>query len=217
MKKLFLSLIALVFLMGCAATPQKKSGFLGEYYGDLKPGVMVDDPKLIWVKPAVDFKKYKKVMVEYVIFAFAEDSEYKGIDADEMKKLADAASLALAKALEKEFPVVADPGPDVIRIRTAIVDLKQSRPGLSAVSSVMPVGLAISLVKKGTTGSYTGSGATTAQMMILDSMNSEVLAAGEDQKTAEFTERFTAWGSVEDSFKFWGERLTKNMVRLLKK
>ena len=37
--------------------------------------------------------------MDYVIFALAPDSEYKGIDADEMKKLADAASLALVNAL----------------------------------------------------------------------------------------------------------------------
>ena len=152
-----------------------------------------------------------------MIFAIAEDSEYKGIDADELKKMADAASLGLVEALKKEFPVVSEPGPDVIRIRTAIVDLKPSRPGVSAVSTVMPVGLAVSLVKKGTSDAWTGSGATTAQMMVLDSTSNEVLAAGEDQRAARFDERFTKWGSVEEVFKFWGERLTKNLVGLLKK
>jgi hypothetical protein len=207
-----------MFLAGCATTaPPQKSGFLGEYYSNLKPGVGEGGAKLIWIKPGVDFTKYKKVMVDYVIFSFAEDSEYKGIDADEMKKIADAASLALVTAIQKEFPLVGEPGPDVIRIRSAIVDLKQSRPVLSGVTTVLPVGLAVSLVKKGTTDAWTGSGATTAEMMVLDSMSQEVLAAGQDQRAAGFTERFTSWGSVEDAFKFWGERLTKNLVGMLKK
>ncbi len=218
MKKFFVLLMGMVFLAGCAtATPKKQSGFLGEYYNNLQPGLQEGGAKLIWIKPGVDFKKYKKVMVDYVIFAIAEDSEYKGIDADELKKMADAASLGLVEALKKEFPVVSEPGPDVIRIRTAIVDLKPSRPGVSAVSTVMPVGLAVSLVKKGTSDAWTGSGATTAQMMVLDSTSNEVLAAGEDQRAARFEERFTKWGSVEEVFKFWGERLTKNLVGLLKK
>jgi hypothetical protein len=37
----------------------------------------------MWIKTGVDHTRYKKVMVDYVIFAFAEDSEYKGIDANE--------------------------------------------------------------------------------------------------------------------------------------
>jgi hypothetical protein len=218
MKKLFVLLMGLMFLAACATTaPKDQSGFLGDYYKKLQPGLEEGGPKLAWIKPNVDFTKYKKVMVDYVIFAFAEDSEYKGIDANEMKKIADAASLALVDAIKEKFPVVAEPGPDVVRIRTAITDLKQSRPVLSGVTSVIPVGLAISLVKKGATSSWTGSGATTAELMALDSMTNEVLAAGEDTRAAGFTERFTKWGSVEDAFKFWGARLTKRMVALMKK
>jgi hypothetical protein len=135
MKKVFVLLMGLMFLAACGTTaPQKKSGFLGEYYNVLKPGLEEGGPKLIWMKPGVDFSKYKKVMVDYVLFAFAEDSEYKGIDGDEMKKIGDGASLALVNAIKKDFPIVSEPGPDVIRIRAAIVDLKPSKPGLSAVT-----------------------------------------------------------------------------------
>lgn len=218
--------IALVsFVTSCAtAGPQskqsaaasKKTVFLGDYYKNLKPGGE-GQPKLMWIKPGVDYTKYKKVMVDYVLFAIAEDSGYKGIDADEMKKIADDASLALLNAIQVEFPVVSEPGPDVLRVRTAIVDLKPSKPGLSAVSTVMPVGLGISILKKGATDSWTGSGGTIAEMMILDSMTNEVIACGEDQKTAEFSERFTKWGSIEEAFDFWGERLTKRLVNFTKK
>jgi hypothetical protein len=201
---------------GSAAAPQK-TGFLHGYYEKLKPGTAKGDPKLMWIKPGVDHTKYKKVMVDYVIFAFAEDSEYKGIDANEMKKLADGTSQALVNALKKELPVVSEPGPDVLRVRTAIIDLKQSHPVLSGVTSVVPVGLGISIVKKGATDSWTGSGATAAEMMILDSMTNEVLGAGEDQMAAGFTERFTKWGSVEEAFEFWGERLAKRLVNFTKK
>ena len=200
-----------------SAAAQQKTGFLHGYYEKLKPGTAEGDPKLMWIKPGVDHTKYKKVMVDYVIFAFAEDSEYKGIDANEMKKLADSASLALVNALKKELPVVSEPGPDVLRVRTAIIDLKQSHPVLSGVSSVVPVGLGISILKKGATDSWTGSGATTAEMMVLDSMTNGVLGAGEDQMAAGFTERFHKWGSVDEAFEFWGERLANRLVNFTKK
>jgi hypothetical protein len=200
-----------------SATAPQKSGFLQGYYEKLEPGKTKDDPKLMWIKPGVEYTKYKKVMVDYVIFAFADDSEYKGIDATEIKKIGDEASKALVNSLKKEFPVVSDPGPDVIRIRTAIVDLKQSHPVISGVTSVVPVGLAINIVKKGATDSWTGSGATTAEMMVLDSRTNEVLAAGEDDASAGFTERFSKWGSVDEAFEFWGERLTKRLVKFTKR
>ena len=213
------------FVISCASTGSQSikssaapqmTGFLGDYYKNLKPGGE-GDARLLWIKPGVDFTKYKKVMVDYVIFAFSEDSEYKGIDADEMKKIADDASLAFVNAIEEEFLVVSKPGPGVLRVRAAIVDLKQSKPGLSAVSTVVPVGLGISLIKKGAVDSWTGSGATTAEMMVLDSMTNEVLGAGVDTKSAEFEERFTKWGSTEEAFTFWGERLTKRLVNITKK
>jgi len=216
MQRIFATLIGMMFLAGCATTPPQKSVFLGEYYNKLQPIGEGGETK-VWIKPGADFTKYKKVMVDYVIFSFADESEYKGIDANEMKKLADDASLALVNALKEDFPVVAEPGPDVIRLRAAITDLKQSSPVLSGVTSVLPVGAAISLIKHGTTDSWTGSGATTAELMVLDSMTNEVLAAGEDKQVAGYTDRSSKWGSAEDAFKAWGERIANRLLNLTKK
>lgn len=219
MKKLFVLIMGLLFLSSCAGNTskvQQDSVFLGEHYQKLQPGTEETDPKLMWMKPGVDYKKYDKIMVDYVIFAFAEDSEYKGIDANELKKLADSASEVFVRTIGKDFPVVSEPAPDVLRIRVAITDLKQSSPGLSAVTSIVPVGLAVSLVKKGSSDSWTGSGATTAEMLVVDSMTNEVLAAGQDTLQAEFEDRFSKWGSAEEAFTFWAERFTKRLNTLLK-
>jgi len=210
-----MGIILVSFITSYASAGSQKTMFLGDYYNKMKPGAK-GEAKLHWIKPGVDFSKYKKVMVDYVIFAFAEDAEYKGIDANEMKDIGDRASLALINSVKEHFTVVSKPGPDVIRVRTAIVNLKPSKPGLSAVTTVMPVGLGISLFKKGATDSWTGSGATEAEMMVLDSMTNEVLASAHVEKTAEFDERFSKWGSVDESFKFWGELFSKRLKNLSK-
>jgi hypothetical protein len=160
-----------------------------------------------WLKPGVDFSKYNKIMLDSVIFFFADDSESKGIDPQEMKELADGCNQQFANVLKGTYPIVSEPGPDVIRLRFAITDLKQSRPALSAVTSVVPIGLGISLVKKGATDSWTGSGATNAEFMAMDSMTNDVIAVAQDARSAGFTERFSKWGSTEEAFKFWGERI----------
>ena len=189
-----------------AATAPPTEGFLDGYYKDLQPGPE-GGAKMRWLKPGVDFGQYNKIMLDSVIFYFADDSESKGIDAQDMKELADACNLEVVNVLKDAYPIVAEPGPDVLRLRFAITDLKQSRPVLSAVTSVVPIGLGISLVKKGATGSWSGSGATSAEVMALDSMTSDVIAVAQDDKSAGFTERFSKWGSTEEAFKFWAERL----------
>lgn len=214
MKKTLILLMGMMLIVGCATTenakmgsaPKSKTGFLGDYSKNLAPGPE-GGAKLRWLKPGVNFGKYNKIMLDSVIFFFSDDSEYKGMDPQELKEIADAANLQLVNVLKGQYPIVAEPGPDVARIRFAITDLKQSRPVISGITSVVPIGIGISLVKKGATGSWTGSGATGAEVMVLDSMTNEVIAVAKDDQSAGFTERFSKWGSAEDAFKFWAERI----------
>jgi hypothetical protein len=214
MKKLLVLLMGLMVLAACATAPKYAGVFVPKEYTDqLKPSPY-DKNALQWTSPGYDFTKINKFMVDYVVFSLAPDSEYKGIDALEMKKLADAASKALVDAIKAKYPVVSEPGPDVARVRFAITDLKQSRPVLSAVTSVVPVGLAISIVKKGATDEWTGGGLTKGEVMVLDSMTNQVIAAGYGDYSAKFAERFTKWGSVEDAFKHWGEMITLRLTEM---
>jgi hypothetical protein len=189
-----------------AAPEAQKVGFLGEYYKYLQPGPE-GGAKMRWLEPGVDFSKYNKIMLDRVTFFFAADSESKDIDPAEMKALEDSCNQQLVNTLKASYPIVTEPGPDVVRLRLAITDLKQSRPLLSACTSVIPISLGISTLKKATTGSWTGSGATSAEFMAIDSMSGNVIAVAQDEKSAGFTERFTKWGSAEDAFKFWAERI----------
>jgi len=213
MKKSVLWLMGIVLVVGCATTdttkmssPALQAGFLNGYYESLAPGPE-GGAKLRWIKPEVNFSNYSRVMLDSVVFFLADDSEYNGIDPHQLTELADAFNRQLVETLSDKYPIVAEPGPDVIRIRFAITDLKQSHPALSGATSIIPVGLAISLVQKGASDSWTGSGATGAEMMALDSLSNDVIAVAKDEKTAEFTERFSEWGSAEEAFKFWAERV----------
>jgi len=214
MKKSVVLLIGLMLLASCASTGKRKTaevthakaGFLEGYYEKLGPGPE-GGAKLRWLKPGVDFSKYEKLMIDSVIFFLADESEYKGIDGNEMKELTDAFNLELANALKDKYPMVSEPGPDVIRIRVAITNVKLSKPVLSGVTTIIPVGLAVSLVKKGATGSWTGSGEIGAELLAIDTMTDEVILAAQDERSAAFTDRFSKWGSAKDAFKFWAGRL----------
>ena len=143
-------------------------------------------------------------MFDSVVFFFDDASEYKGIEPNELKALADGFNQQLVESLKGSYPIVAEPGPDVLRIRFAITDLKQSNPPSAALRRLIPVGLAVSAVKKGRYGSWAGSGATGAEMMALDSLTNDVIGVAKDEKAAGFTERFSKWGSAEGSVQVLG-------------
>jgi len=130
-----------------------------------------------------------------------------------MKELADEFNRDIVAAFKDKYPIVADPAPDVARIRIAITNIKPSKPGVSAVTSIIPVGIGVSLVKKGATGGWAGSGETGMEVMVLDSMTNEADYLAVDQQKAAFESRFSKWGSASDAFKFWSEKAVEYIDR----
>ena len=212
--KIFLALIigfTLTLPMGCG---QKKSpsGFLQDY-SYLKPGP-TGGADMVYIKEGVDFSVYNKVMIDQVVFYFSEDAQYKGIDPNELKELSDAFHKAFVDELSDGYTIVAEPGPDVLRIRTAITDLVPSKPALNTITTIIPVGLAISAVKRVATGTHTFVGQASAEMEILDSQTHELLAAAVDEKSGkkyQVIEGMQKWGHVKDAFTFWAKRLRSRL------
>jgi putative nucleotidyltransferase with HDIG domain len=159
--------------------------------------------KMRWLKPGVDFSRYNRVMLDRLVFFFAPDSEYKGMDPLELKTLSDAFRRRLSDALKKHYPVVGAPGEDVLRIRFAITDLRQSRPALSDVALDGARGRDEGIEA----GSWSGSGANCAEMVAFDSLTNQAVAAARDEQATGLKEKFTQWGSAEDAFQFWAERI----------
>lgn len=199
--------LAMVLSAVSCASVQKPSGFLDGYYKDMTPMKEMGFTWMRWKKPGVDFSKYDKLMLDGVVFYLSPESQDKGIDPDVMKDLADTFNLDMVNAVKDKYPVVAEPGPDVMRIKFALTGIKQSRPVLSGATTIIPAGLAISIVKKGATGEWSGSGATGSEVMAIDSMTNDVIAVAQTEYIAGFTERFTEYGSAKDAFKFWAGKL----------
>ena len=55
--------------------------------------------------------------------------------------------------------------------------------------------------------SWADSGATSAEMMVFDSMTNTPIAAARDDRKIGLKERFTKWGSAEEAFKYWADRI----------
>jgi len=210
MKKMLVAVMVITvsFMLMAAVgfgAEKKYSGFL-QNYEDLKPGPEGGVAEL-YLKKDVDFKKYNKIMLDSVVFFLADDAEYKGISAEDMKELSDTFNRAAVDALGKDYPLVGEPGPDVMRVRVAVTQLTPGKPGKSAMTTIMPIGLAFSFVKKGASGSYPGVGKTGIEAEILDSLSNERIAAAVDQQTGSKLTGMSKWGSAKEAFEFWAGRL----------
>jgi len=206
---IFAFIAALLVSFSVYAAEMKKSGFISDYSG-MKPGPE-GGADWVYIKEGVNFAQYKKVMVDQVTFFLRDDAKYKGVNPDDIKELTDAFNNAVRENIGKYYPLVDQPGPDVIRIRIAITDLVPNNPGISAVTTVMPIGLGLSMLKKAVTGKHTGVGETSMEMEILDSLTNERVAAAIDQYSGGKLSGMKKWGSAEEAFKFWTERLRKRL------
>jgi hypothetical protein len=192
-------------MVGCASTKAGPSGFLGDY-SKLGPG-REGGVNQIYLKEGVDFKKYNKIMMEPVEFYFKDNPEYKGIEANQLKELSDAFHQEVAKALEGAYPLVAEPGPDVMRIRVAITSLDKSKPVQSVMTSISPATIGISLIGKATTGEWIGVGSASMEAEIIDSQSGQVIGQAVDQRSGGKLAGFTTLGGAKAAFEFWAKRL----------
>ena len=164
--------------------------------------------KMRWLKPGVDFSTYKRVMVDRVVFFLRGGLRIQGNGPAGAEGTCQTSSGGRwSMRVKKRYPVVTTPGPDVLRIRVAITDLRQNRPVLSDITSDGPIGLGKGEAEEAGTASWSGSGATCAEMVVFDSMANEVIGAAQDEQATGLKEKFTKWGSVEDAFQFWADRI----------
>ena len=198
-----MALLAVVF--GCAGSqPQQKfSGFLDDYPTMTKGAGDVD---LRYLNPAVDWKKYDKIMMDEVVFFFKTDTEYHGIIPSEINELGDAFHETYVKKLAGYL--TDQPGPGVARMRLAVVDLIPSKSTSGTMTTVVPFGLAASLVKKGATGEYIGIGSASAEVEFVDSVTNERLAVAVDKHPGGKLD-IGKLSPAKAAFDYWSDMLLK--------
>lgn len=193
-------------LVGCAApTKEAPSGFM-KTYPPFQPGP-TEGIDQVYLKPGLDLGRYNRVMLEEVQFYLKKGVAEQGLQASELKELADTFHRAVFEALGNAYPLVTEPGADVLRVRMALTDIEVSNPAVSGVTTVLPVGLAVSVVNKAATGSYTGVGGASMEVEFLDSTTGERLGAGIDTFSGSKMSGFTKLGAAKEAFEFWAKRL----------
>ncbi len=200
-------------MCGCRSTYQARSvkptGFLGDY-SQLRAG-KADETLLTYVNPSVEFRKYDKVMFDPVRIYATSSRSMARLPKEDLQRIVNYFDAAAWVHLKKNFTLVSEPGPGVMRIRAAITEAKGANVVLDTISTVIPVGLALSEVKRIATGTHASVGSAGVEVEGLDSMSNLRMFALADARvgrkiTGKF-DKFSKWRTVNDAFEYWGEYL----------
>jgi len=238
LKKLIVSLaVTTCFVLPLAASAENATDapLFGEYQAK---GFLTDYSKLPttadaegayrYHEPDADLVKYKKLLVDRIKVWFKEDSDYKGIDPDELKMLTDYFYEAIEKAVGDAYPMVAEAGPDVLRLRIAVTDLVPNKPEASVTSLVVPfmwVGEAGVGAAQGQAGSTPFTGQATIEMEALDSATSKQLGAyietevgkkyqwtkGISEGVSSYMNAYSKWDYTKKAMDQWAQLLRQRL------
>jgi hypothetical protein len=166
-----------------------------------------DEALYRYIKPGVDVKAYNKVMVDPVLVQ--KDGELDQKELENYQKLANNAYVYLVRELEKSYTIVQTPQPGTMRVQMAIIDADKSKPVRNTLSTVMPIGIGLSLVKYGATGKQSGVGEITSEMKVTDASTGELLGAALDRRVGgkNVSKLWSSWYNADDALQYWAKRL----------
>jgi hypothetical protein len=207
----FLTFVAAALLVGgCGGSMQARKVDVNEsplVNPELLQKGTGDQALYRYVKPGVDVKAYNKVMIDPVIVR--KDGELDQKELENYQKLANNAYVYLARELEKSYTIVQTPQPGTMRVQMAIIDADSSKPVRNTLSTIMPIGIGLSLVKYGATGKQSGVGEITSEMKITDAMTGELLGAALDRRVGgkDITKLWSSWYNADAALQYWAKRL----------
>lgn len=193
------------------------SGFLGDY-SMLHRGES-GEANYVYFAPAVNWNKYTKVYIRPVALWKSDepDSALGKLSPQNQQILVNYFHSALMDSLEKNFQVVNYAGPDVLVVRAAVTDARHSWPVMNLVSSVVPMGMAVSFTRQLITGTGTGVGRVMVEADFTDGQTGQRVAAAVDARagTKALRTKFNStWGDVKLAFDWWAERVGERLMKL---
>lgn len=185
------------------------SGFLKDY-SKLHPASDDSEATLRYVTPdRAKFKKYTKILLEPVEVWRGEKSDAKDMDKEDATYLSQYLWARLDEELRKDYQMVQQPGPDVMRVRTAITEAGRGVPILDNITSVHPGTFLMSKGKKALSGTETFVGKASAEFEATDSQTGELLGAGVDRRGGGkyAWKPLNRWEDVEQAYSYWAKKV----------
>jgi hypothetical protein len=195
---------------GTTTALEVPAGYFGNDASLLKPG---KNPQalLYYVNPNAQWTQYHKVLIDPVQFW---DSENSNVSQDDQKMLTSYLYDQLRQDLSKNFTLVDQPGPGVIRIQVAIINASAATPGMRSVSMVVPQLHALNSLQSLATGSLAFVGSAEGAMKFTDSQSGDLLAGAVNKRLGGGNVMAAAqiqWGDAENIMKFWAQQIADRL------
>ncbi len=199
--------------LGCGSTRSANvhpSGFLADYSG-MKPASGGEET-LVYVSREGALGDYDRFMIDPVLIYFHPESNAHAVNPEELSALA--ASLrheVVAQLEDGHYAIVEEPGPGVLRIRTAITDVDPASPA----ANVAPKVAAVATVGMGFLVPSVDVGRASIECEMLDAHTGQRIVAFADAKKGKrFLGTFTAaqkWGHAHAAFKNWAKQFRQRL------
>ena len=204
--------------VACAPTKQarsvERSGFLGDLYPLMKKGG--DGEALLIYKSSrvADIPRgtYTKMLLEPVTI-WAPPGQRDEQRVRDEQHLADMLYSLTYENLAPDYEMVTEPGPNTLRIQSAITSATRSYVVLRAVSTIpapMNAFAVGSLVKDLVTGKPLFVGDVSLEMKVLDAETGEVLGASADRRVGKRhldSHSLDSWDDVHQALKYWAQKV----------
>lgn len=164
---------------------------------------------MIWLKPGLNRAAYTRVMIEPITIFISPDSEYQGLNADELKAVSDQFVEAVTRTLEPAIPVVNEGGPGVMHLRAALTNVKVAKKKRGLLGYT-PIGFVAGAVKEAAAGPSVLLKDAMLEIEMLDSASGERLGVLVD-KAPKGTTEDTSWDAINKTFVFYAERFKARM------
>ena len=207
----------LVPITGSAADKPRFSGFLEDYSG------FEESPKVAgawrYVKPGAtisDLKNYNKIMLEPIQVWVHDSAHFKGVDPDQLDAMTDYFHDAVVEAMAPDYPVVGNPGDDVLRVSMAITGVIPVKPKRNPLGYV-PIAFVLSTAKEAVDsagGKESIELEASMEAAFFDSTSGERMFAvvdshrGDDMMV-EKDQDHLGWEGTKAALDFWAAELRK--------
>ena len=208
---------AAIALAGCAGSPTTQggtaaisnSGFLSDY-SKLRP-LEGADGTYRYIDGSANLKPYNKILIDPVQVFVTPSPDYKGVQPDVLKRMADAFRMEFVGAMLSGYQVVDKPGPDVLRVRLAITGVQPVKPDLG-VTDFIPIKAVFNLARDAA-GAAPQVAEMSAEAAVLDG-NGRVVGAVVSTRKADKTlpqgEKIT-WGNLQAIAATWAKGLRQQV------
>ncbi len=212
---LVMAVCAGVAVVACATTestrPQTLSGFLDDY-SILQPGED-DEAALVYRNPEARLGRYERVILAPVRIWYGVGTPLHDVPEEDLQTLANHLYWSMRRRLEDDYPIVEQPGPDVMRVELALTEAEGASVALDTISTAMPI-RPYDAVKKLATGTHAFVGSAGIEGKISDARTDELLVAVVDRRagTKNPSGVTETWSDVLEAFDLWSARLDERLA-----